>query len=513
MQWMRWPMSALPPDLDIGRDEAFDKARWDRAMAWIAAKIRTHDAFQPSWETAVNELRQFGLVRLNDAVEPVYARLTAIAQLGALFTATSSSSVAVGVGTKVFEIAEEDRERFAAAAYLAIQKAGDPTVAMWGPLSSYNRDTGLLTVLVEQAVGDGSADTWIISASGAPDATHAGRADNPHGVTAAQVGAPTAAEMASAIADAIAALKDNVSAGYDTLKKIEDKLAPVLAGATAAYDTFAEINAYITSDQSAAAAVNTALANRLRVDAAQGLTVAQKAQARSNIGLGTAGAMAGLRNKMLNPNFAINQRAVAGNVVLAAGAYGHDGWKAGAAGCTYSFATADGVTTLTITAGSLVQVVEGGWSLSASDTYVLSWSGSAQGRINGGAYGISGAVTAQLTGGSNATVEFGAGTLAQVQLERGASPTSFEDRPQIEMSLCQRYRETALFCVGNRGGDTYANAHVNWAVPKRTAYYAYTFSVANVTARAADQSSLTFNKALSSQAATLEGSVTAEDAL
>lgn len=508
-------MSSLPPDLDVGRDEPLDKARWDRAMAWLAAKIRTHDAFQPSWEVAVNELRQFGLVRLNDAVEPVYDRLTAIAQIGALFTAASASSVAVGVGTKVFEVAESDRARFAAAAYLAIQKAGDPAVAMWGPLSSYDRTSGLLTVLVEQVTGDGSADAWIISASVAPDALHAGRTDNPHGVTAAQVGAPTLADMATAIAAAVDALKGNVSAGYATLKAIEDKIAPVLAGADSAYDTFAEIHAYITSDQSAAAAINTALANRLRVDAVQGFTNEQKAQALANIGLGSAGAMAGLRNKLLNPNFAINQRAVAGNVVLAAGAYGHDGWKAGAAGCSYTFATASGVTTLTITAGTLVQVIEGGWSLAASDVYVLSWTGTAQGRLNGGAYGASGAVTAALVGDSNATVEFGAGTLSQVQLERGTSPTRFEDRSQIELYLCQRYRETRLFCVGNRGGDTYAQTHVAWAAPKRSLSYVYSFNVAGggVVARAVDLHSLTFQKVLSSQGSTLEGSVTAEDAL
>lgn len=255
-------MSALPPELDVGRDEALDKARWDRAMAWIAAKLRTHDAFQPSWETAVNELREFGLARLNDAVLPVYNRLNQIAQIGAMFTASSATSLAVGTGPKVLEVAEADRPAFAASAYLAIQKIGDPTIAMWGPLQSYDRSTGLLSVLVEHAVGSGSTSGWRVSASGAPDAEHAGRTDNPHGVTAAQVGAPTTAEMASAIASAIADIKAGVGPAWDTLQ---------------------EIAAYIAADQTAGAGYVTALANRVRVDAAQGLDGTQQAQARANI--------------------------------------------------------------------------------------------------------------------------------------------------------------------------------------------------------------------------------------
>lgn len=155
-------MSSLPPDLDVGSDEPLDKARWDRAMSWIAAKIRAHDAFQPSWVAAVNELRTFGLARLNDAVQPVYDRLTAIAQIGALFTATSTSNVVVSVGVKVFDVVEVDRARFAATSYLAIRSIDDPALAMLGSLQGYDRSTGLLTVLVEHVVGIGSSASWSV---------------------------------------------------------------------------------------------------------------------------------------------------------------------------------------------------------------------------------------------------------------------------------------------------------------------------------------------------------------
>ena len=145
----------------------------------------------------------------------------------------------------------------------------------------------------------------------------------------------------------------------------------------------------------------------------------------------------GFRNKVVNGNFAVNQGGVTGTVVLAAGAYGHDQWKAGAAGCTYTFATSAGVTTLTISAGSLIQPIEG-VSL-RTGTHTLSWTGTSQGKIDAGSYGASG-LTGSITGGADTTIEFNTGTLSLVQLEPGLKPTVFEFLdPTIDLLRCQRY--------------------------------------------------------------------------
>ena len=162
----------------------------------------------------------------------------------------------------------------------------------------------------------------------------------------------------------------------------------------------------------------------------------------------------GVINAIINGNFQVNQRGVSGTVTLAAGAYGHDRWKAGASGCTYTFATSNNVTTLTISAGSLIQVIEG---LNLySGTYALSWTGTAQGKIGAGSYSGSG-VTGSVTGGTNLNIEFGTGTLSLVQFEPGVEATPFERRDYgRELMMCQRYyqKTNSYFAITEPGQQT-----------------------------------------------------------
>jgi hypothetical protein len=181
----------------------------------------------------------------------------------------------------------------------------------------------------------------------------------------------------------------------------------------------------------------TALGNLKGVSygAAQSLTAAQQDQARANI------AIVG-RNKIVNGGFTVNQRVYVSSAALAAGVYAHDRWKAGASGCTYTFTqSGNPFTTITITAGSLQQIIEG--VNIEGGTYTLSWTGTAQGKINGGTVASSPLTVAGLTAGSNVTVEFGTGTLGSVQFEIGSVASPFEFRPiSVEIAQCQRYYET-----------------------------------------------------------------------
>ena len=147
-------------------------------------------------------------------------------------------------------------------------------------------------------------------------------------------------------------------------------------------------------------------------------------------------------NRIINGNFAINQRGYVSGNALAAAAYGHDRWKAGASGCTYTFTTTVPDTTITITAGTLTQVIEAG--MIEGGVYTLSWSGTAQARVYQGtptgAYAASPFTTAALPAGVNTIVEFNAGTLVRAKLEIGSVATPFNRQSMAKnLADCQRY--------------------------------------------------------------------------
>ncbi len=74
---------------------------------------------------------------------------------------------------------------------------------------------------------------------------------------------------------------------YDTIEAAKAAVkSDILGGADAAYDTLKELQDIIKADETTAAALATAVNNRVRFDDTQTLTQAQKAQACANIGIG-----------------------------------------------------------------------------------------------------------------------------------------------------------------------------------------------------------------------------------
>ena len=149
-----------------------------------------------------------------------------------------------------------------------------------------------------------------------------------------------------------------------------------------------------------------------------------------------------------NSGFSVNQRSYVSGTALAAAAYGHDRWKAGAGGCTYTFPAPVGPSnTITITAGTLQQVVEGGSIVGGN--YMLSWTGTAQGRVGAGSYAASPVAVAGIVAGANTTIEFNGGSLGQVKFESGTVATPwFANGARYELSNCQRFYRTGLILWG-----------------------------------------------------------------
>jgi hypothetical protein len=155
----------------------------------------------------------------------------------------------------------------------------------------------------------------------------------------------------------------------------------------------------------------------------------------------------GYGNRIINGNFEINQRYYTSGTNLASGSYGFDRWKSGYTNTALTFT--DGVqnTTVTISSSGVLQQIIERENMPAG-TYILSWFGTATGRVynSGGtppSYAAS-PITVTLDGSANVVVEFtasgGTRTLGLVQLEAGTVFSPFQYRLRSEeIALCQRY--------------------------------------------------------------------------
>ena len=159
-------------------------------------------------------------------------------------------------------------------------------------------------------------------------------------------------------------------------------------------------------------------------------------------------ASAGLRNLLINPGFAVNQRGYAsGTATTAAAQYTLDGWRVVTAGQSLIYAASGNGYQVTAPAGGLEQVVEG--LNIQGGSYVLSWAGTATAAVNGVAR-TKGEVFA-LTANTDTTIRFAGGTVAQAQLELSPAITAFEQRPLVlEQLLCARFYINPVF-VGLAG--------------------------------------------------------------
>jgi hypothetical protein len=173
-------------------------------------------------------------------------------------------------------------------------------------------------------------------------------------------------------------------------------------------------------------------------------------------------------NRIINGNFSVNQRTYVTNTALAAAAYGHDRWKAGTAGCTYTFTAALPDTTITITAGTLTQVIEAGWI--EGGTYTLSWTGTAQARVYQGtptgAYSASPLTIGALPAGVNTIVEFNTGTLGLAKLEIGSLASLFNRQSLATVLMdCQRYYQLLATLMSAAYGLTSAINYQTFIYP------------------------------------------------
>ena len=200
------------------------------------------------------------------------------------------------------------------------------------------------------------------------------------------------------------------------------------------------------------------------IEAISGASGVQVPQAQETAMLATT-QLAGNRNKIINGNFAINQRGyVSGTATTTANQYTLDRWRVVTLGQNITFTASGNGNIVTAPAGGIEQVIEGAFI--EGGAFVLNWTGTATATINGVAVLKGGTFT--LTAAANCTVKFSSGTVGLVQIEVGTVPTLFEHRMN-ELQLCQRYCEPVigLAIYGYQAAGSSISTPVFFKVQKR----------------------------------------------
>lgn len=154
----------------------------------------------------------------------------------------------------------------------------------------------------------------------------------------------------------------------------------------------------------------------------------------------------GLKNLLINGNFAINQREyVSGTPTTAANQFTLDRWYVAVSGESVVFTASGNGNQVTAPAGGFSQAVLG--KNIRGGEYTLSWTGTATAEVNGAGIANGGQVT--LPANTNAKVTFIGGTVEEAQLERGSVAAPFELRfEEVELGLCRFF-----FRVFGKPGD------------------------------------------------------------
>lgn len=175
-------------------DNLGDPELWNRVFEDIDNRLHARELDGSTIDGAVEALTATALRRLDDTFTPVVQEaISALESVGALFEAESASEETIGLGVRNLVLSAQTRRSFVGTQWVTARPVAAPANGMIARLTSYDRETGLMVLECVTIRGAGTYSAWTIGVTAPPDLDHAGRTDNPHAVTAQQVGTyPTA---------------------------------------------------------------------------------------------------------------------------------------------------------------------------------------------------------------------------------------------------------------------------------------------------------------------------------
>lgn len=227
------PLSLPTPDNDYAApaNMTLNKASWDAAMTSIGERLRAREALEASFENLINLGVGQAIAAVQNEIAPTAAQAQAHAQqIEAFLDALLATSIPA-------------------------------TLISVTPSMRFTSDAEIASKASASALADLVAAVALLAPRASPNFT----------------GSPTAPTPASG---------DN-SAKLATTAFVKTAIAALVASAPGVLDTLDELAAALGDDANFASTVTSALAARLRFDAAQALSAGEKTQARTNLGLGS----------------------------------------------------------------------------------------------------------------------------------------------------------------------------------------------------------------------------------
>ena len=178
----------------------------------------------------------------------------------------TSARTAIGAGTSNLELGTT----------ASTAKAGDYAPS-WGEVTSKPTFIAEGNTQAEARTAIGAGTSSLVLGTTASTAKAGNYAPSWNDVSAKPV------VIASGSTEAAARATISVSSTAEMNSAISNAVNGIIDGAPVAWDTLKEISDYISDNDTAVGGITAALANRVRVDAAQSFTEPEKVQARTNI--------------------------------------------------------------------------------------------------------------------------------------------------------------------------------------------------------------------------------------
>lgn len=220
-------------------------AKLTEILADINLRLKQAESRYSQSDLAAQEVASQGVRYLETVVVPVATKVADLLRaITDIFVTKSKTTVTPAVATLTFVVEDST---FGSLGNVSITKSGDINTGLYGPVLSFDPDSRVLVVDVMFIYGSTAPNSaWDVTAA-LPFDAHVGRMDNPHGTTAAQVGAYTKAEINSLMNDLSNMLRGTATATGDTLGELEQRLIALIGTADASADTLGELQALIVN--------------------------------------------------------------------------------------------------------------------------------------------------------------------------------------------------------------------------------------------------------------------------